>query len=142
MKDHPLIKSVMTSFPMSIAIGAPLLDARRMMLEHHVHHLPVTRARELAGIISDRDIKLILGPEFDYPNPRELKVEDAYMPDPYTADLDTPLVDVVTAMAEKHIGAALVTGDGRLAGIFTANDACRCLGDLLRARSAPQGGAV
>jgi acetoin utilization protein AcuB len=134
MKDQPLIKTVMTPFPLSIDIDAPLLEARRMMLEHHVHHLPVTRAHELAGIISDRDIKLIMGPEFDYPNPRELKVEDACVPDPYTVDLDTPLAEVATAMAEHHIGATLITGHGRLAGIFTATDACRCLGELLRER--------
>jgi acetoin utilization protein AcuB len=132
MNDNPLIKSVMTPFPLSVGVEAPLLDARRMMLEHRVHHLPVTRGGELVGIVTDRDIKLILGPEFDYPNPRELKVDDAYMAEPYTVDLDTPLADVVTTMAERHIGATLVTRHGKLAGIFTATDACRCLGELLR----------
>jgi acetoin utilization protein AcuB len=136
MNDHPQIKSVMTPFPLAIDIDAPLLDARRMMLEHRVHHLPVTRAGDLVGIISDLDIKLILGPEFDYPNPRELEVEDAYMAEPYAVDLDTPLADVVAAMAERHVGAALITRHGRLAGIFTATDACRVLGQLLRERPA------
>jgi acetoin utilization protein AcuB len=140
MHDHPQIKSQMTAFPLSIDLQAPLLEARRVMLEHHVHHLPVTSRGELVGIVTDRDIKLILGPEFDYPNPRELRIEDAYMPEPYTVELDTPLADVVTTMAERHIGAALVTRHGKLAGIFTATDACRCLGELLRdaARPAPR----
>ena len=64
----------MSPFPYSDAIDAPILEARKLMLEHHVRHLPVTRDHELKGIITDRDIKLLLGPELDYPNPREMTV--------------------------------------------------------------------
>jgi CBS domain-containing protein len=104
------------------------------MLEHRVRHLPVTQNHELKGIITDRDIKLLLGPEMDYPNPRELKVEDGFVANPYVVDINSPLSDVVLEMAERHIGAALVTGHGRLAGIFTTSDACRVLGEWLRER--------
>ena len=64
----------MSPFPYSDAIDAPILEARKLMLEHHVRHSPVTRDHELKGIITDRDIKLLLGPELDYPNPREMTV--------------------------------------------------------------------
>lgn len=138
-KEEPQIKSAMTPFPLAIERAAPLLEARRMMIEHHVHHLPVTDHHDLVGIISDRDIKLILGPELDYPNPHELRVEDAFVADPYVVDMHTPLADVTLTMARRHIGATLVVGHGRLAGIFTATDACRVLGELLRERF-PRGG--
>jgi acetoin utilization protein AcuB len=134
MRHEPLVKSVMTPFPHSVAIDAPLLEARRLMLEHHVRHLPVTKDHELKGIITDRDIKLLLGPEMDYPNPRELTVEDAYVANLYVVDINAPLSDVALEMAKRHIGATLVTGHGRLAGIFTASDACRVLGEWLRER--------
>jgi acetoin utilization protein AcuB len=134
MRSEPLVKSVMSSFPYSIALNAPLLEARKLMLEHRVRHLPVTKDHELKGIITDRDIKLLLGPEMDYPNPRELTVEDAFVANPYVVDINQPLSDVVLDMAERHIGAALVTGHGRLAGIFTVSDACRVLGEWLRER--------
>ncbi|HET6472107.1 MAG TPA: CBS domain-containing protein [Pseudomonadales bacterium] len=134
MNHEPHVKSVMSPFPYSVALDAPLLEARRLMLEHHVRHLPVTQHHELKGIITDRDIKLLLGPEMDYPNPRELTVEDAFVADPYVVDIDAPLSEVVLTMAKRHIGAALVTGHGRLAGIFTASDACRVLGEWLRER--------
>lgn len=128
---QPVVKSFMTSFPHSIDLEAPIVEARKMMLEHHVRHLPVTRNRELVGLISDRDLKLILGPEFDYPNPRELTVEDAYLEHAYVVDLETPLVQVARHMSEHHIGSAVVMGHTRLAGIFTAMDACRALADYL-----------
>ena len=134
MKHEPVVKSVMSAFPYSVAIDAPILDARKLMLEHHVRHLPVTKDHELKGIITDRDIKLLLGPEMDYPNPRDLTVEDGLVANPYDVDINSPLSDVVLEMAKRHIGAALVTGHGRLAGIFTASDACRVLGEWLRER--------
>jgi hypothetical protein len=34
-------------------------------------------------------------------------------------------------MADRHIGAALVTRKGQLAGIFTLVDACRTFGEWL-----------
>ena len=134
MNHEPVVKSVMSAFPYSVSIDAPILDARKLMLEHHVRHLPVTKDHELKGIITDRDIKLLLGPEMDYPNPRDLTVEDGFVANPYVVDINSPLSDVVLEMAKRHIGAALVTGHGRLAGIFTASDACRVLGEWLRER--------
>ena len=128
---RPLIKAHMTPFPHGIARTAPLLDARRMMLDLHVRHLPVMDAGELVGLVTDRDLKLLLGPEFDYPDPRELTVADAMVEDAYVVDMDEPLDVVLHHMAEHRIGATLVTRQGKLAGIFTATDACRQFAELL-----------
>lgn len=125
MKREPRIKQLMTPFPYAIERDAGVLDARKMMLEHRIRHLPVMHNHELVGLISDRDIKLMLGPEFDYPSPRELRVDDVMVEDPYVVDLDTTLRTVLKHMADAHIGTALITRSGRLAGIFTATDACR-----------------
>ncbi len=130
----PQIAAVMTVAPESVAPEAALLEARRLMLEHRVHHLPVVRDERLVGIISDRDIKLILGPELDYPDPRELCVEDALIAEPYVVEQSHLLSDVVLTMARRHISAALVVRDGHLTGIFTATDACRVLGEWLQTR--------
>jgi len=137
MHGEPRIKSVMTPFPYSVDRSAPIGQARKLMLDHHVHHLPVTASGELVGIVSDRDIKLLLGPELGSPDPRELTVEDAYIDRCYAVDLEMPLAEVVTYMAEHHIGAALVTRHRKLAGIFTSSDACRVLGEHLRERFNP-----
>lgn len=127
----------MTAFPYSINVDAAIGEARALMLEHRVHHLPVTRGNDLVGIVSDRDIKLLLGPELGSPDPKELTVEDAYVAHGYVVDLDTPLHEVLATMAELHIGATLVTHHGRLAGIFTATDACRVFAGYLKERFHP-----
>ncbi len=130
MKE-PLLKTAMTPFPYAVELSAPIAQARKLMLEHRVHHLPVTQDHELKGIITDRDIKLLLGPELGSPDPKELTVEDAYIDDCYAIDMGTPLRQVLTTMAARHIGAAVITNHGRLAGIFTATDACRVFAELL-----------
>jgi len=132
MKRIPKIKSVMTPFPYDIDVHESIGQARRLMMTNKIRHLPVTENHELKGLISDRDIKLILGPEFDYPDPKELSVEDVMVDDPYIVDVDTSLITVLDEMADRHIGSALVTKNGRLAGIFSTGDACRELSKWLK----------
>lgn len=121
----------MTPFPYSVDIKAPIAEARAFMREHKIRHLPVTEEGILIGVVTDRDIKLLLGPDFDYPEPRELKVGDAMVEEAYVVDLATPLQAVVDHMAQHRLGSAIVTRHGKLAGVFTTTDACRAFADHL-----------
>ena len=132
MKKVPKIKSVMTAFPYDVGLHEPIGRARKLMMEHKVRHLPVTHDHVLKGLVSDRDIKLMLGPEFDYPNPKEVTVEEVMVEDPYVVDMEVSLITVLDEMAARHIGAVLVTKNDRLAGIFSASDACRELSKWLK----------
>jgi acetoin utilization protein AcuB len=130
----PQILAFMTPFPYSIDIEAPLAEAHAFLRERRIRHLPVTREGELAGVLSDRDIKLALGPDLGSPPERELRVSDVYQPECYVVDAGELLEEVATRMAERHVGSALVTRAGKLVGIFTTTDACRALARLLRER--------
>ncbi len=127
----PKLKNVMTPFPYSVDAEAPIDDAVEFMRTHKIRHLPVTSKGVLTSLVSDRDIKLVLGPDFAYPPGRELKVRDAMVKECYVVDLATPLATVVRHMASQRIGSAVVTRRGKLAGVFTANDACRAFADYL-----------
>ena len=102
-----------------------------MMREHHFRHLPVTDAGAIVGVLTDRDIKLVLGPDFDYPNEKQLTVRDAYVERPCVVPASTPVASVARTMAENRIGSALVTKHDKLVGIFTVTDACRALAEVL-----------
>ena len=128
----PQILAFMTPFPYSIDVDAPLAEAHAFLRERHIRHLPVTRNGVLAGILTDRDIKLALGPDLDSPPERELSVRDVFQPDSYVVEAGAPLDDVAATLAERHIGSALVTRGGKLVGIFTTSDACRALAKVLR----------
>ena len=140
MKRLPAIKSVMTPFPYSVDIDAPISEAQRFMRERRIRHLPVTEKQELVGVLSERDIKLYLGPELDYPKSKETKVRDVYMDRPYIVDLNERLDIVLQNMAERHIGSVLVTRNGKLAGVFTVTDACRKFAEFLRDPVRPPSG--
>jgi CBS domain-containing protein len=121
----------MTPFPYSVDVEAPIDQALQFMREHKIKHLPVIEKGALKSLVSDRDIKLVLGPDGAVPPDRNLIVRDAMVENCYLVDLATPLHVVVRHMAEQRLGSALVTRRGKLAGIFTATDACRVLADHL-----------
>jgi len=138
MRHLPQVKSVMTPFPYSIDLEASLDEAREMMDTHNIRHLPVTdHDHTLMGVLTDRDIRQFLGPA----NAGEQRrVRDVYIGHPYTVDLNEALDNVLMHMAENHIGSALVTRHGKLAGLFTVTDACRHFALFLRERFRPLGG--
>ncbi len=134
-RNHvPQILAYMTPFPYSVDVDAPLAEAHAFLRERHIRHLPVTERGQLAGVLTDRDIKLALGPDLGSPPERELSVRDVFQPEPYVVDAGTPLLSVASTMADRHLGSALVTRGDALVGIFTTTDACRALARVLRER--------
>lgn len=131
MSYEPQLKSAMTPFPYSVDEDAPVADAAEFLRKHKIRHLPVTARGALRGVVTDRDIKLMLGPDFAYPDARELKVRDVMVENCYVVDIDTPLRAVLRQMSERRLGSAIVTRGGKLAGVFTSTDACRLLADYL-----------
>lgn len=133
LASMPTIGSVMTVCPHCVDADDSLLLARAQMQRHQVRHLPVTSAGTLIGVLTDRDLKRALDPDLGLPPLDELFVRDLFVPDAYIVEAAEPLDDVLAHMSAHHIGSALVTTDGRLAGIFTATDACRAFCAFLRA---------
>lgn len=128
----PTIKVAMTPFPFFVEIDQSIADARAMMREHEIHHLPVTEDGSLVGVLSERDVRLL---EVSRRGSTELgTVREACVRDVYVVDVDTPLDEVLLHLAESHVGSALVVKNGKLAGILTSGDVCRTLADLLQQR--------
>lgn len=140
MKAIPAVKAVMTPFPYSIDADASIDSARRLMHEHGIRHLPVTEGGAIVGVVSERDLAVFTAVRAGRRGARAPAVRQVYTADPYVVDLSEPLDNVLAVMAERHIGSAIVTRKGRLAGVFTATDACRVLGRYLRERFRPGGG--
>ncbi len=140
MRRIPAIKAVMTPFPYSVEADATVDQAREFMREHRIRHLPVTEQGQLIGMVSDRDIKLVLGPDFAYPPEKQVRVRDAMVRDAYIVDLDTRLDEVLHHMALQQLGSAIVTREGKLAGVFTTTDACHHFAEFLRDQFRRAGG--
>jgi len=134
--NNPAIKAVMTASPMTVNHDESVVKAQQLMSEKRFRHLPVMKNGELLGIVSDRDINLALVANHGMVKSHEMVVEDVCTLDAYQVDAESPLDEVVVVMGEKQIGSVLVTAGGKLAGIFTATDACKYLGKCLRGQIA------
>jgi acetoin utilization protein AcuB len=132
MNRIPLLKTEMTPFPWWVDIDEPLLAARELMRQHKVRHLPVKDNGKLVSLVTDRDLKFALDPDLGLPPRESLRVRDVCVYTAYIVDIESRLEEVLETMAERKIGSALVTRDGKLVGIFTSPDACRVLARLIR----------
>lgn len=132
----PAIEAVMTPLPVSVGIDSRITEARELLAEHDIRHLPVTDGGEIVGVVTQRDIGLAIDPEGDNPFDPDLRVRTVFMPDAYVVPPEIPLDQVVDEMARRRIGSALVAREGKLLGIFTATDACRLYGETLRRHGA------
>lgn len=125
----------MTCQPWTIRHDAKLSQAKQLMREHGIRHLPVLDAGALVGIVSERDLGLIeMMPRTDH---EELSVADAMVADVYTASVDECVDTIVEKMAERKYGSAVVLNRrGAVEGIFTTVDALQVLADVLRRATA------
>lgn len=124
------IETFMTPMPKSIGYDQTLAQARDYMRKLKLRHLPVLKGGHLVGILSDRDLKFIL--QFEDVDPLKVTVEEASTPEPYTVNPSTPVNEVVSHMAEKKYGCALVVDQNKVVGIFTEVDAYKLLSKLLQ----------
>jgi acetoin utilization protein AcuB len=109
--------------------------AHRLMREHRIRHLPVLDAGRIIGVVSDRDLSFIETlPDVD---PRKVTVEEAMSAEPYVVAPDSALDDVVSTMAARKYGSAIVAEHGRVVGIFTTVDACTAFAELLQTGRTP-----
>ena len=125
------VESVMTPAPLAVSEDDSLATARTLLVRHRVHHLPVVNRYGVVGMLTDRDLHLVAYLANDLLSEDDLLAGDACVPDPYCVVPDAPLADVLTEMAARRIGSALVVSHGRLIGIFTAHDACAHLARML-----------
>jgi acetoin utilization protein AcuB len=119
------VNDYMTRVPWTIRPHQTLQDAHRLMRSKRIRHLPVVHRGKLVGIVSQRDLMLIESlPDVD---PTEVPVEDAMVANVFAVEPAADLAGVATRMADRKLGAAVVTERGRVVGVFTVTDACRAL---------------
>ena len=128
-KEMPRVKAVMTPFPYSVETTASLQSARKMMDDHDIHHLPVVDEGQLVGVVSRGDLERAAS---STAQDAAGAIGEIVSREPYVISLAERLDKVLIHMAEHGHDAALVVKEGRLAGIFTATDACRSFAESLR----------
>lgn len=130
-KKMPIVGSVMTSFPYFVEGEDTAAKMERMMDEYNIRHLPVQENGKVIGIVSERDLHHHIKREAAEAEKDRIQARHIMVPHPYIVPFRAPLNDVVFEMAKRRIGSVIVQRQGKLAGILSAIDVCRILGEYL-----------
>ena len=128
------ITDVMTHAPVTIGADCSLTEARAVMDRHAIRHLPVMRLGRLVGLVSERELDLLLtAPEVDADT---AAVSRAMTVSPLVVAPDESVGVVAERMANLKVGSAVVLRRGEVVGVFTTVDALRALANLTKPLSA------
>jgi CBS domain-containing protein len=129
----------MTREPVTAAVDDNLFDAAARMADRNVRHLPVIDGdRHVVGILSDRDLRTLVGdasrplrPDDAKVRMRSLRVADAMTRDVFVIRQDAPFAEVARVFTDQKVGAVPVVDDGdRLVGVISYVDVFRNAGAL------------
>lgn len=126
------LKNVMTPVPYRVSPEDPLKNAKQQMAEHNVRHLPVCSGDKIEGMVSERDVGLIVSLAKHVTDEEALLVRDVMSVAPYIVDASERLDKVLLYMGSQRIGSALITENDELIGIVTTTDVCRVCGQFLQ----------
>ena len=119
----------MVQSPSAIHWFTSLGDAVALCRANAIRHLPVLEGEDLAGIVSDRDLRRALGAG----RHAEMPVDEIVTREVVTIDSDAPLFRAAELMARHRFGCLPVVRGDSFVGLLTSTDLLeRCLESLSR----------
>ncbi len=115
----------MSPDPVTVRAGTDVARAKRLMEQHRIRHLPVVGPEGVAGIVSSRDLQIVLS--LKGVDPADVTVDELMIRKPYCVSPQTSIAEAARTMAKERYGSAVVVDDGRVVGIFTTVDALTAL---------------
>jgi len=117
--------------------SSSLLDAVDLMHERGVRHVPLIKAGEVVGIVSDRDVRCYMSDIFEQLQEKtagaykkSLLLSQVMQSKPIAVDPSADVLDVIDVMLENKVGAVVVSDSrGRIQGIVSYEDLLRLLRD-------------
>jgi len=145
-------EDVMTRDLISIDPDATVLQAARLMLQHHISGLPVIdRDGTLVGVLSEGDflrrretrterrrsrwLEFLMGPgkiAAEYSHSHGSKVSEVMTPDVVTVDVTTPLEEIVDVMERRRVKRVPVICGSQVVGIVTRSNLMHAMVSLAR----------
>jgi acetoin utilization protein AcuB len=128
MHAGQLMKLEVVTVPAELPVEA----AHRLMLARGLRHLPVVAGHKLAGMVSDRDLLLVMGRgkkgELTYP---QLTVGEVMSPAPVSAGPHASIGELAKVMVESKIDAIpIISAQNVLVGLVTSTDLMLLLTEL------------
>jgi len=132
------VKKYMRSPVINVRPDAPLADAVSLFTRHRIRHMPVMTGKSLKGIVSDRDVRRLLGWSSveDMKAQAEGRLPDVETPDTVSQVMQKEVVtiddratirDAARRMIDHRIHALPVMADKHVIGIITQSDIIRAI---------------
>ena len=118
------VQDVMTRNVKTVSAAATADEAWTVMRTKRIHHLVVTEGRDIAGVISDRDLG---GPHGGSVRDTRL-VSELMTENIVTIEPDTPVRKAANLLRGRSIGCLVVVHDGRVVGMVTTADLLELIG--------------
>jgi acetoin utilization protein AcuB len=131
--EEPLrVRDLMTRTPLAVTPETSVYEARALMQQRKIRHLPVLEYGRLVGIVSDRLVRTVLPSpatslsvwEVNYLLDR-LTVGEVMIRFVITVTPETLASEAAGRMLGQQVGALPVVENGRLVGILTRTDILR-----------------
>lgn len=121
------IDEVMSTDLITVKPSASLAEARSLMQDNHIHHLPVVGgADELVGLVTLTDVlraqDSVLREQGDRIKATEIPVAEVMVTNVATVSQDASLRQAALFIEKHSIGCLPVVDDDRLIGIITDSD--------------------
>lgn len=124
-----IVNDLMTAIPYTVAADTPLRHVIELMKTEGCRQLPVLKDGNLIGIVTDRDIRLVMNSPMvlhGHWQDEELLdkaiAESCMTANPMTVGPDTPAYQAARMLSLYKFGALPVVDDGVLVGIITVTD--------------------
>jgi acetoin utilization protein AcuB len=131
-----LVKDSMTREVVTLTPETTAAEALALCREEKIRHLPVLEGGRLAGMVSDRDLRLATPALGDAARAEALvktQVADVMSREVFTADPEDPIEQAANEMRERKIGCLAVVEHDDLVGIITSSDVMEALTYLVGA---------
>lgn len=112
----------MRVFPYFVTSSTSVYQAREIMAQHRIGHLPVMEGKEWIGVITDHEMEQAEGAKLALPPKDRLSTGDVFVRETCVVDRDEPLDQVLLVLAQRHLACA--GGRGRPAGWNFHDDRC------------------
>jgi acetoin utilization protein AcuB len=124
------VKRYMTANPITVQPDESILHARALLRSHQIRHLPVVERKRLIGMLSDRDIRLLLPSSLATAEEQQrfhswgaqVTVGDVMTRKVVTVAPETETEKAARLMVEHRIGCLPVLRGSILIGIITTID--------------------
>ena len=120
------IEAIMSTYLITLAPSATLAEARTLMYEHRIHHIPVVKNEKLVGLVTLTNVLAATDSFLRDPQNRihanEISIADAMVEDVATVDVNASLRHAALFIERHKIGCLPVLDDDNLVGIITDTD--------------------